>query len=157
MRRMLKARVCYRSTRIVAFVSAPAKDLSIGQVSARTGLSVHALRFYEREGVLIGPVARSANGRRVYSEDDVEWLADCVRLRSSGMPLAEIRRYAALVRRGAGTEEDRLAILCQHQDRLIAQLRGLHDCLDLVTYKIGLYKDLLAETAEDHPPSAAGG
>jgi DNA-binding transcriptional MerR regulator len=139
----------------VAFVSTPSEGLSIGQVSARTGLSVHALRFYEREGVLIGPVTRKANGRRVYSEDDVAWLADCVRLRSSGMPLAEIRRYAALVRHGAGTEEGRLAILRQHQDRLNAQMLGLRDCLDLVTYKIGVYEKLLAEAAEDHPPSTA--
>lgn len=125
----------------------PAEGLSIGEVSAHTGLSIHTLRFYEREGLLINPVTRRANGRRAYSEDDVGWLADCVRLRSSGMPLAEIRRYAALVRHGAGTEKDRLAILCQHEQRLLAQIDGLHDCLGLVTYKIGVYRDVLAEDA----------
>jgi DNA-binding transcriptional MerR regulator len=140
MRRMLKARVGYRSTRIVAFVDGPSRGLSIGQVSERTGLSVHALRFYEREGVLIDPVSRGANGHRVYGEQDVDWLADCVRLRASGMPLAEIRQYAALIRHGAGTEPDRLALLRQHQDRLIAPIRGLNDCLDLVAYKIGVYQ-----------------
>ncbi len=29
-------------------------ELSIGQVAERTGLSVHTLRYYEREGVLAG-------------------------------------------------------------------------------------------------------
>jgi DNA-binding transcriptional MerR regulator len=134
----------------VAFVDGPSPGMSIGQVSERTGLSVHALRFYEREGVLIDAVTRRANGRRVYSEQDVDWLADCVRLRASGMPLAEIRQYAALVRRGAGTEPGRLAILREHQDRLIAQIRGLNDCLDLVAYKIGVYEGVLAEAAA-HP------
>jgi hypothetical protein len=46
--------------------------LTIGQVAERTGLSVHALRFYEREGVLLDPVRRDTGGRRVYSDDDVE-------------------------------------------------------------------------------------
>ncbi len=36
--------------------------LSIGQVAERTGLSVHALRFYEREGLLADPVQRAAGG-----------------------------------------------------------------------------------------------
>jgi hypothetical protein len=38
----------------------PSPSLTIGQVAERTGLSVHALRFYEREGVLVDPVRRDA-------------------------------------------------------------------------------------------------
>lgn len=37
--------------------------LSIGEVAARTGLSVHALRFYEREALLAGPVRRTPGSR----------------------------------------------------------------------------------------------
>ncbi|MEV5707920.1 MerR family transcriptional regulator [Actinoallomurus sp. NPDC052274] len=85
--------------------------LSIGQVAERTGLSVHALRFYEREGVLVDPVRRGPAGRRVYSENDVEWLTVCIILRASGMPLPAIRRYTELVREGDGNEEERLALL----------------------------------------------
>jgi DNA-binding transcriptional MerR regulator len=59
-----------------------------GQAAERTGLSAHALRFYEREGLLAAPVQRTADGRRAYSEPDLEWLELCVKLRSSGMPLA---------------------------------------------------------------------
>ena len=45
---------------------------SIGEVAERTGLSVHALRFYEREGLFADPVRRASNGHRIYSEDDLE-------------------------------------------------------------------------------------
>ena len=38
------------------------EDLSIGQVAELTGLSVHALRFYEREGILLSPIRRAAGG-----------------------------------------------------------------------------------------------
>ena len=64
----------------------PAQGLTIGQAAERTGLSVHALRFYEREGLLASAVQRTPDGRRAYTEDDLEWLDLCVKLRSSGMP-----------------------------------------------------------------------
>jgi DNA-binding transcriptional MerR regulator len=59
-------------------VTDPAKGLTIGQVAERTGLSVHALRFYEREGLLASEVGRTPDGRRVYDEDDLEWLPEAV-------------------------------------------------------------------------------
>ena len=83
-----------------------AEGMSIGQVADRTGLSVHALRFYEREGILPNPVRRDPGGRRVYSEDDLEWLDLCIMLRSSGMPLPAIRQYTDLVRQGPATKKN---------------------------------------------------
>ncbi|TDD30047.1 MerR family transcriptional regulator [Kribbella turkmenica] len=123
--------------------------LSIGQVAERTGLSVHALRFYEREGLLADPVRREPNGRRVYTEDDVDWLAMCIRFRSSGMPLDTIRKYTDLVRQGPGNEQDRLALLRSHQDRVTAQIQELNECLNVITHKVDLYQQRLAEGTAD--------
>jgi len=119
-------------------------ELSIGQVAERTGLSVHALRFYEHEGLFVGPVRRGPNGHRLYSEWDVGWLEVCIRFRSSGMPLTAIRRYVDLVRQGSGNEEDRLTILRRHQEQVTAQLGELAECLDLINYKIRVYEEHLA-------------
>jgi DNA-binding transcriptional MerR regulator len=115
--------------------------LSIGQVAERTGLSVHALRFYEREGLLADPVRRESNGRRVYSEDDVDWLDMCIKFRSSGMPLDTIRKYTDLVRQGPGNEADRLALLKGHQDYVSAQIEELSECLRVITHKVGIYQE----------------
>lgn len=123
--------------------------LSIGQAAQRTGLSVHALRFYEREGLLASPVQRGADGRRRYGEDDLEWLELCVKLRASGMPLAALRRYTELVRAGAGNEAGRLAILRAHQDRLTAQIAALNECLETVTFKVRLYEDSVRAGTSD--------
>jgi len=98
-------------------------------VALRSGLSVHALRFYEREGLLASPVERAADGRRVYSEQDLEWLELCIKLRSSGMPLA--------------------AILREHQQRVTAQIGALTECLDMITFKVALYEESLADGAAD--------
>jgi DNA-binding transcriptional MerR regulator len=120
--------------------------LSIGQVAERTGLSVHTLRFYEREGLLITPVQRAGNGQRVYAEDDVSWLTGCVlMLRATDMSLPDIRRYTELARLGDDTEAERLAMLRRHERRVAERIHELGEALDLVRFKVGLYEDSLAE------------
>jgi DNA-binding transcriptional MerR regulator len=134
-------------------------QLSIGQVAQRTGLSVHALRYYEREGLLPTPVRRTA-GRRLYTDWDLEWLDLCIKLRSSGMPLSSIRRYTELVRQGAGNEADRLALLRQHQERVTAQIAELTACLEMISFKVKLYEESLAANTPDPiwtPPQETAG
>ncbi|TNH31516.1 MerR family transcriptional regulator [Micromonospora orduensis] len=126
--------------------------LSIGQVAERTGLSVHALRFYEQQGVFVSPVRRGPGGRRVYSQDDVDWLTVCIILRASGMPLPALRRYADLVREGAGNEEERLTLMREHHERVTTQLGQLTQCLDLITFKVGVYEDLLDQERREAGP-----
>jgi DNA-binding transcriptional MerR regulator len=130
-------------------VSEVTASLSIGEVAERTGLSVHALRFYEREGILANPVRRGPGGRRAYSEDDIEWLTLCIILRASGMPLPAIRRYTELVREGGGNEDKRLALLRDHEQRVLAQVGQLNRCLDLIRFKVGVYEDLLDQAAAE--------
>lgn len=117
--------------------------LRIGQVAERTGLSVHTLRFYEREGLLAQPVRRGAAGHRVYDAGDVDWLGVCIRLRASGMPLTDIRRYTELVRAGQGNEAERLEVLREHQERVLTQMRELDDCLKLISHKVAIYESRL--------------
>ncbi|GAA4935657.1 DNA-binding transcriptional MerR regulator [Nonomuraea thailandensis] len=117
--------------------------MSIGQVAERTGLSVHTLRFYEREGLLAQPVRRGSAGHRVYSEGDVDWLGVCMRLRASGMPLTDIRRYTELVRAGQGNEVERLRVLREHRERVLAQMHELDECLALITHKVAIYEGRL--------------
>ena len=123
--------------------------LGIGQAAQRTGLSVHALRFYEREGLLASPIERTADGRRAYREQDLEWLDLCIKLRSSGLPLAAIRRYAELVREGAGNEQERLVLMRQHMERVTAKIAALDACLEVITFKVKLYEESLATDHTD--------
>ena len=77
---------------------------------------MHALRYYEREGLMLSRhVARGTGGHRRYSRRDVFWLRICIKLRKSGMPLVQIRRYAELVREGPGNEPQRLELLREQQ------------------------------------------
>ncbi|MFB6815473.1 MerR family transcriptional regulator [Streptomyces sp. NPDC056347] len=128
---------------------AAAPSLSIGEVAERTGLSVHALRFYEREGLLVGPVRRTSGGRRRYTPFDVEWLLICVKLRESGMPLADLKHFAELVRRGPGNETERLHLLDTHRERVDARIQALEECRSVITWKVAVYTEHLTRGATD--------
>jgi DNA-binding transcriptional MerR regulator len=123
--------------------------LTIGEVSALIGLTTHTLRFYEKEGLFFAPVRRNAAGRRVFTDAEVEWLKVCTRLRSSGMPLPEIRRYAQLVLEGPGNEVDRLEVLRRHEAKVQQQVADLQEALDIIHRKVELYSRHLAAGTAD--------
>jgi DNA-binding transcriptional MerR regulator len=103
-------------------------------------MSVHALRFYEREGLFPKPIRRDSGGRRVFDEDDLEWLDLCRGLRATGMPLPSIRRYAQLIGHGPGNEGERLALLREHEQRVTAHVRALDQALAAIRWKVGVYE-----------------
>ena len=122
---------------------------SIGEVSELTGLSTHALRFYEQEGLLLAPVERNSSGRRVFTEEEVGWLQVCTKLRSSGMPLPEIKHYAQLAREGTGNETERLEVLQRHEARVQQQVADLDEALQTIRFKIGIYARAMDEGTAD--------
>jgi DNA-binding transcriptional MerR regulator len=126
---------------------APETMLTIGEVSAQIGLSAHTVRFYEREGLF--EVRRNAAGRRVFTEQDVGWLKVCTKLRSSGMSLPDIRRYAELARQGSGNEAERFEILRRHEAKVRQQMADLQEALDVIQAKVALYADRLASGSAD--------
>ncbi|MFE0178132.1 MerR family transcriptional regulator [Streptomyces sp. NPDC059002] len=119
--------------------------LSIGKVAEATGLSVHALRFFEREELFLREIPRSGGGQRIYEQADVDWLLLCGRLRDSGMPIATIKRFAALVRSGPGNEEERLALLQEHERNVRAKIDDLSSCLDVIQGKVLVYEQHLRD------------
>jgi DNA-binding transcriptional MerR regulator len=113
-------------------------DLTIAEAAERTGLTRHTLRYYERDGLMLN-VGRAGSGHRRYSEHDLGWIELITRLRATGMPIREVRRYAELVRAGAGNEVQRLALLRAHRERVRDQLETLSSFLDAIETKISYY------------------
>ena len=113
-------------------------ELTISEVAERTGLTRHTLRYYERDGLMLG-VGRAGSGHRRYSERDLGWIELITKLRATGMPIREVRRYAELVRAGDGNEEERLALLRAHRERVRAQLDTMAAYLGAIEEKIGYY------------------
>ena len=115
----------------------------IGEIADRTGLSIHALRWYEAQGLVPG-VLRDQGGRRVYSELHLGWIDLVDRLRATGMSIAEIRQYTALVKQGNGTLKPRRAMLAAHRVRVKARIEEWAQALELIDYKIDFYERWLA-------------
>jgi len=75
------------------------RTLRIGEVAEATGISVEALRFYERRG-LLGRPARTASGYRAYDETVLERLAFIKRAQAIGFSLDEITDILEMRGRG---------------------------------------------------------
>jgi DNA-binding transcriptional MerR regulator len=124
--------------------SAPGAGLSIAEAARRTGVSVHTLRYYERAGLVVTAVDRTAGGQRRYQQLDLDWITVCTRLRATGMPIRSIRRYAQLVSAGPGNEQERLALLEAHRADVTAKLAEIQENLKIIDHKIDVYRGRLA-------------
>ena len=117
------------------------EPLSISGAAEATGLSPHTLRYYERAGLMLDPVARASSSHRRYSDAEVSWVVFLTKLRSTGMPIRTMRRYADLVRAGAATESERLALLQDHRASVVARLEESARNLRAIDHKISLYQE----------------
>ena len=88
--------------------------MRIAELETRTGLGRHALRFYEREGLLVG-VSRGTNNYRDYPESAVKDATLLQQLQSLGFSLQEIREVLGAMRAKS--------IDCAQGARLMAQKR----------------------------------
>jgi DNA-binding transcriptional MerR regulator len=111
------------------------------EAARRSGFSLDTLRYYEKIG-LLGAVDRTPGGQRVFTDDDLGWLVLFRCLRDTGMPIAEMRRYAELAREGEHTTADRRALLERHAVRVEEQMRLLQRQYDHLQEKIRFYERL---------------
>lgn len=126
-------------------VAVTSNFISIGELSRLSGVSTHTLRFYESAGIL-QPARRGANGHRRYLPADVLWLEFVLRLKQTGMPLAEIRQYADLRAQGEVSLQARLTMLKLHRQRLVAKIEELWTCARGLDDKMDVYRQRLAQT-----------
>ncbi|MET8566966.1 MerR family transcriptional regulator [Streptomyces sp. NPDC004783] len=113
---------------------------TISEVVALTGLTAHTLRWYERIG-LMSTIDRSHTGQRRYSNRDLDWLDLVGKLRMTGMPVADMVRYAQLVREGESTYLDRRELLESTRRDVLTRIAELRDTLAVLDRKIGFYTD----------------
>lgn len=94
------------------------QGLHIGRVAQETGLGVHAIRFYEREGLLKAPL-RSEGRFRVFDQEGVRELKFIRKAQELGFSLTEIRELVVLRRTGVQA--------CSHVRNLLGKTLGRVD------------------------------
>ncbi|WP_405730974.1 MerR family transcriptional regulator [Streptomyces sp. NBC_01537] len=113
---------------------------TISEVAEVTGLTAHTLRWYERIG-LMPHVDRSHTGQRRFTNRDLDWLGFVGKLRLTGMPVADMVRYAELVRLGDQTYDDRRALLEGTRTDVLRRIAELQDTLAVLDHKIDMYTE----------------
>ena len=117
---------------------------SIQDVSKKTGLSAHTLRYYEKEG-LLSHVGRTSGGFRQYSDEDLESLGLICCLKNTGMSLQEIARFVQLTQAGEHTLRERVNMLTEHRENVIARMTEMQKYLEKVTWKVNYFSRKLEE------------
>lgn len=118
------------------------EELTIQEVAARTGLSVHTLRYYERVG-LLEPVSRAASGHRRYTTEDLLWIDFLRCIRATGMSIQQMRTYTDLRRQGDTTLSTRMAFLEMHQQQIQRRMTELEGYLTMLKTKMLRNQDAL--------------
>lgn len=120
-----------------SMIESATRALGVAEAADVVHLSAHTLRYYEKEG-LVRP-ARTSSGYRSYGPGDLRRLVFLTRMRLSGMPMSDLRRYIVLVDQGTSTTAERRAMMLAHRARIREQLRELQLSLAATEYKILAY------------------
>ncbi|EAC8103871.1 MerR family transcriptional regulator [Listeria monocytogenes] len=107
----------------------------------KTGLSIDTLRYYEEEQLLIP--ARNEKNYRVYTEEDYCWLQLLLKIKQTGMSIANIKKFAALQKQGDDSLPERIKILDNHMENLYEQQKDLAETISFVAKKADGYREKL--------------
>ncbi|MET8077728.1 MerR family transcriptional regulator [Streptomyces sp. NPDC005303] len=106
--------------------------MRIGELAARAGVSVRALRYYEEQGLLTS--TRSASGQRHYTEDAVERVLFLQGMYAAGLSSRTITELLPCVESPSEeTSDAALVRMAEERDRLSAHIQDLirtRDALD---------------------------
>ncbi|MER6526840.1 MerR family transcriptional regulator [Streptomyces sp. NPDC001508] len=106
--------------------------MRIGELAARTGVSVRALRYYEEQKLLVAE--RSTSGQRHYPESAIEQVQLIQQLYAAGLSSRTIVELMPCVIDGRATPDllKRLAAEREQVDRRITDLTHARDRLDSI-------------------------
>lgn len=123
---------------------------SIGEVSKKTNLSIHTLRFYDKEGLLPN-IKRSKSGLREFEDKDLNGLRIIECLKNTGMPLKEIKQFLDWCKQGSSTLEKRRDMFYERKKIVEEQIKELQDTLDVIDFKCWYYDTAVKENDENVP------
>ncbi|WP_051504978.1 MerR family transcriptional regulator [Paenibacillus durus] len=123
---------------------------TIGQVAEKSNLSIHTLRYYEKEGILPF-IKRNESGIRIYEDEHIEWLKFICCLRDTGMSISQLKEFVELTVQGDATIEERIQMLELQKKTVQDQVNTLMSYIGMIDFKIDRYskeKDGIKSTGQ---------
>lgn len=87
-------------------------------------------------------VKRSAQD---FTDEHVNWLNMVLCLRATGMSIGDVRHYIELCEQGDSTLRERYEIMLRQKERAEEELREVQRKFEVLSHKLSLYENLLAE------------
>ena len=114
---------------------------TVKEVTELLGVSPHTVRYYDDKGLIPGTKRNAAN-QRLFDDNEVEWLFVSLTLRSTGLPIKEVKHYIELYEQGDSTLPRRLQIMTEQRERTLAEIKELKLRLEVLD-KIDHYSKLI--------------
>lgn len=120
------------------------KTYKISEIAKITGLSIPTLRYYEKLG-LLHPI-RNVTNYRVFTDNDLRWIAFIYRAKATGMSLSKIIDYSRLREKGDCTILERINILEEQETILQLEQEKIQKHIDFLRNKKKYYTEFLDNT-----------
>lgn len=124
------------------------KTYTISEVANELNLTVYTLRYYDKEG-LMPFVERTPNGTRRFKESDISTLKVIECLKSTGMPIKEIKNFFDWCSEGDSTLQQRYDMFIDRKAIVEAQIEELKNTLEVIEHKCSYYQTALDAGTED--------
>lgn len=118
-------------------------NYTIGELAKKMHVSIHTLRYYDNEGMLPF-VQRNSGGQRIFTQRDLIFLNTIECLKSTGMPLKEIKQYIDWCLEGAPTVPQRYELFLERKALVEQEIAQMQKILATINYKCDFYKKALA-------------
>lgn len=123
---------------------------SIGEISHRTHIPISTLRYYDKEG-LFPSMERSNGGIRVFSDTEIEILGIIECLKTSGVPIKDIKQYLDWCEEGDASLQKRRDMFYERLEVVTKQMEDLQNTMNTIKYKCWYYDMALAAGTEEAP------
>lgn len=120
---------------------------TIGQVSEMFDLPVSTIRYYDNQGLF--PQLLRESGIRKFSENEIEALRLIECLKKSGLEIKEIKLFMDWCAEGSVTYPDRFDLIRKQKERVEAEIKHLHQTLDMLKYKCWYYSQAMKDGNEE--------
>lgn len=120
---------------------------SIGEVADATGIAISTLRYYDREGMFPN-IERTNGGIRVFSDAEIEAIKIIECLKTSGMPVKDIKQFLDWCQEGDGSLQKRRNMFYERLDAVKKRMEELQKAVSTIKFKYWYYDTALAAGTE---------
>ena len=123
-------------------------DYTIGHVCKATGLTVHTVRHYCDNGLVMN-LRTDEHGNRIFNEESINWLKAVSFLRASGLSIPEIKEYFKLCLDGPSTIKTRQEIFVRMKEEAEKDLEFAQMRIHCLSEKIQMCQDVMDGKCKD--------